>query len=202
MIDKVQSFLLSESSIKLLTVLITFFSTYFIAKYNLNNPRKLKIKQLQFDNVYLPIYKLIYKDINKPISKELAIKYCVRIKSILHKNYELAFPQLHKLNDSLLEALQKNNDYQSLFNKICYQVSVEYSLLTKSLGYPSENTFSLFRRMYIKDKIKVILEWLGIVYSIFFPILAISFLNDNILLYTILFIFGAYIIIKIHDSIY
>jgi len=162
MLDIINKILTSDSLAKLLTIFLTFFSTYFVAKYNLNNPRKLKIKQLQFDNVYLPIYKLIYFDINKSISKDNALKYAIQINDILEKNFELVFPQLHTLNSQLLDAIKKNKDYQTIFNKISYQISVEYSLLSKALGYPSENSYSLFKRMVTKDKLKSLISWINL----------------------------------------
>lgn len=202
MFEALQKFLNSETLFKLTTILLTFLSTYFVAKYNINNPRKLKIKQLQFDNVYLPIYKLIYKDINKPIPKELALRYSIRIKAILHKNFELVFPQLHNLNDEFIDAIKNNNDYQSLFKKICYQVSVEYSLLTKSLGYPSENSFALFKRMVLKDKLKNILSWGSLIYAFSYPIIyVLIFGSSRIYLFLIIFSLGIFLIIKLQNLI-
>ncbi|MBS6504409.1 MAG: hypothetical protein KH415_22865 [Clostridium sp.] len=202
MFETLENFINSEALLKLTTILLTFLSTYFVAKYNLNNPRKLKIKQLQFDNVYLPLYKLIYKDINQSISKELAVKYSIRIKTILHKNFELAFPQLNVLTDKFIDAIKNNKDYQSLFNKICYQVSVEYSLLTKSLGYPSENSYALFKRMILKDKLKNILEWGSLIYVFSSPFLfVVIWGTSNLYFFIVVFSLSIFVLIKLQNLI-
>ncbi|KEI96420.1 hypothetical protein N497_17950 [Clostridium botulinum F 357] len=164
----------TENLIKIFSIIITCISTYFIAKYNSNTPRKLEIKQKQFDKVYLPIYKLLIPNFKSNISKELALNYINKMRPILWENYELAYPQLHKLLDSFSYSINLNGDYQSIFEKICYQVQLDYNLLKKSLGYPSENSLSLFKRMSFKDKVNAVLGWVNVI-MLFNPILFILF---------------------------
>ncbi|WP_099329873.1 hypothetical protein [Clostridium paraputrificum] len=148
-----------DNLFKLLSIFVTAFTTYFVTKYTSNRPRTLEIKSKQFNNVYLPLYRMLRKDFNKNISKEVAIRYSIKMKSILLNNFELAFPQLHDLNDLLFEAIKFDKEYQSIFNKICYQINLDYILLKKTLGYPSESTLSIFKRMNIHDKYTTIIEW-------------------------------------------
>ncbi|WP_142413082.1 hypothetical protein [Hathewaya massiliensis] len=82
----------ADTAIKILSIIITAITTYFVTKYTANRPRKLEIKDLQFKTVYLPIYKLLYNDLNKRINKDTALKYANEIKIILSNNFELAFP--------------------------------------------------------------------------------------------------------------
>lgn len=202
MLDILQKFLTSDSLVKLSTIFLTFLSTYFVAKYNLNNPRKLKVKQLQFDNVYLPIYKLIYFDINESISKDKALKYAVSINDILEKNFELVFPQLHTLNSQLFDAINKNTDYQIIFNKISYQISVEYSLLSKALGYPSENSYSLFKRMVTKDKLKSLISWANLLLIFGSPLVFLALFDiSKIYLLPLYICVLLVILIKVNDAI-
>lgn len=163
-----------ENLVKILSILITAISTYFIAKYNSNTPLKLKIKQKQLDKVYIPLYKLIIPDIGNMITKELALDYVNKIKPILWDNYEFVYPQLHELTYKFLSAIKSDDDYQTIFDKICYQIELDYDLLKKSLGYPSENSLGLFRRMSVEDKINSILGWINVI-MIINPILLIIF---------------------------
>lgn len=172
-----------EDMIKIISVLITVISTYFVAKYNSNTPRKVEIKQKQLDKVYLPIYKLLLPHISCDISKETAIELTNNIQTILWDNYEFAYPTLHLLLKKINSDINFNKNYQETFNKICYQVGIDYDLLKKSLGYPSENTFGIFKRMNIEDKYNEVVGWLN-VFLIFNPMILIffskvPFINNN-----------------------
>lgn len=162
-LDNVNFVIKSDDILKIISILITAFTTYFVTKYTTNRPRAFEIKQLQLKNVYLPIYKLIRFDLNKEISKSTALEYATKIKPILMDNFELAFPQLHTLNDLFMDAIRDDEDYQEIFYKICYQVNLDYVILKKYLGYPSESSFSIFKRMNKKDKLKSILGWAFII---------------------------------------
>lgn len=159
----------TDDLLKLLSLFITMISTYFVTKYTSNNPRKREIKQKQLENVYLPIYKLIRHDIEKNITKNTAIKYAIKINSILLNNFELVFPQLHILNDQFLLSIKSDDDYQTIFNKISYQINLDYFLLMKSLGYPSQNSFTIFLRMNRKDKLIFIFSWVNVLYIMSIP---------------------------------
>ncbi|NFO41854.1 hypothetical protein FDB42_17550 [Clostridium botulinum] len=174
-----------DSLIKIITVLITVISTYLVAKYNSNTPRKLEIKQKQFEKVYLPIYKILLPDLGYNIEKSIAIDYVNKIHPILWDNYEFAYPQLHKLFNDFTFSLDLNDDYQEIFNKICYQVKLDYDLLKKSLGYPSESFLGIFIRMNIDDKFNEIFGWVNI-FFLLNPIILIftdkiPFVNQNYL---------------------
>lgn len=155
----------SDSLFDFLSILITAFTTYFVTKYSTNRPHKLEIKQKQLTNVYLPIYKLLKSNSSSNLNKEVALTYGYKIKEILSDNYELAFPQLHDLNDSFITSIHRNDDYQTIFNKIAYQVNLDYILLKKALGYPSESSFGIFKRMKKKDKFKSVIGWLLVIYT-------------------------------------
>jgi hypothetical protein len=170
-----------DNLIKVTSILVTIISTYFVTKYTSNNSRRLEIKQKQFDKVYLPVYRLIKKDMGRRISKEKALEYGVRMKSILLKNYEYAYPQLHNLHYSLMFSIQTKGNYQIDFNKISYQVNLEYNLLKKSLGYPSENFVNLFIRMNLKDKINFILGWINFICIILGPFIFAFFFQKYLI---------------------
>lgn len=174
-----------EDIIKIFSVLITVISTYFIAKYNSNTPRRLQIKQKQLDTVYLPIYKLLLPNIGSDIPKEMALHIATNIQNILWDNYEFAYPTLHLLLKKFTFDIDSNNNYQETFNKICYQVGIDYDLLKKSLGYPSENLFGIFKRMTIQDKFTEILGWINMFFLfcplILIPLSVIPFVNQNFL---------------------
>ena len=164
-----------NSLFNFLSILITAFTTYFVTKYSTNRPRRLEIKQRQLDKVYVPILKVIKFHSNDHMDKKTALICATVIKEILFKNYELAFPQLHYLNNSFISAIHINGDYQAIFNKIVYQVNLDYVLLKKALGYPSESAFGIFKRMKKKDKFKSVLEWLFIFYLCGIPLFTTAF---------------------------
>lgn len=112
--------------------------------------------------------------LNKNIAQEVSNK----LNSLLDAHYELAFPQLHKLNKDLQSALIDDRNYEYIIRIIYHQIAVDYELLKKSLGYPSENFISLFVRMTTKQKCEFIISWVNIfwIFSpiiLFFPLKAI-----------------------------
>lgn len=195
-----------EDMIKIFSVLITVISTYFVAKYNSNTPRRLKIKQKQLDKVYLPIYKLLLPNIGSDISKETAFHLSTNIQNILFDNYEFAYPTLHLLIKKFNSDINSNSNYQETFNKICYQVGIDYDLLKKSLGYPSENLFGIFRRMTVQDKFTEILGWINVCFLfgpiILIPLSVIPFISRNfsILLIANYSFFLLLLIIQMHKQ--
>lgn len=160
-------------------------STFLLAKYNSIKPKNLEIKQHQFIDVYLPIYKILINDLEHNIDKETAIDYINKIKPILWDKYEFAYPQLHESFNNFCNAVKSNEDYQNLFNEICYQISLDYNFLKRSLGYPSESYLGLFNRMTFTDKLYQILGWINVI-LIFSPLILIFFIQipffkDNLL---------------------
>lgn len=131
--------------INFLGTIIVAFTSYKVASYNASKPNKIKVKQLQLSNVYLPLFRLLE---NAPdnLSLQKAIYIHKKITNILDANYELAFPQLHQLNKSF------GSDYQKYFHRIKHIVATDYELLKKALGYPSENFVTIFIRMTFKQK--------------------------------------------------
>lgn len=162
----IKLFVANSNLIDLMHIFIVAFTTYFVTKYSTNKPNRLDIARQQFKNVYLPLYKIICINDKYKLSKNEVLKCAIRIKSILYKNYELAFPQLHILLKDLLIALDKDDDYKQILNKIDYQVSIDYEILKNKLGYPSLSTYKIFMRKTKKDKITTILGWLICLYLI------------------------------------
>lgn len=183
-----------DNFLNILSLIVTSIVTYIITKYTIIKPKKLEIKQLQFEKVYLPIFKLIRKDLSNEIDQKTAINYSIKIKSILLNNYELAYPQLHKLNDSFFKAVKENSNYQEFFSKICYQVNLDYLMLKKDLGYPSESGLGIFNRMTKKDKFSKILEWVNLL-LIFIPLVIVPMTFTSIDLYTIMKFIISYLVL-------
>lgn len=184
-----------------MSIIITALTTYFVTKYATNKPRKLEIKQQQFNNVYLPLHKLIKFHSSDNMDKKTALICANTIKNILSENYELAFPQLHFLNNGFIAAIHLDKDYQKIFNKMAYQINLDYVLLKKSLGYPSESVFSIFMRMKTKDKFKSLLGWTIVIYVFCTPfiftilgnyLISNSFFNP-LLIYIVVFFLLLYL---------
>lgn len=164
-----------EMLLKIISIMITALTTYFVTKYTTNKPRKLDIKQRQLDKVYLPIYKIIKFNSSTNMDKKTALACATAIKEILIENYELAFPQLYDLNNNFIAAIHLDNDYQELYKKISYQVNLDYILLKKALGYPTQSTIEIFKRMKTKDKYKSIIGWSFVIYISSVPIFVTLF---------------------------
>lgn len=80
---------------------------------------------------------------------------------------------MHKLNDELKTALNLNKGYVQISNTLFHQVSVDYELLKKALGYPSENIFSVFIRMTNEQRFDFILSYLNTFGFIVFVVISI-----------------------------
>jgi hypothetical protein len=201
--DVLKNNISNTTLITYLQILIAAITTYFVTKYTSTKPARLSIGQQQFEKVYLPLYKLLCTSPKSDISKEDTLKYAIRIKSILFKNYELAFPQLHDLLNDLFKAINKNSDYQIIFNKITYQVSLDYEILKKKLGYPSESAFNIFMRKTMKDKLSTILGYITLFYIIPGIFILGFFANEDtfnkiICIYFVFFILILFINIKVN----
>ena len=157
------SFLNNENYSSFTGLIITVYTSFLIAKLAAYWPNKLKVKQMQLDLVYLPLYRLF---INLPpnINKKQALDLYEKINSILDEHYELALPQLHSFNLQLKESILEDRDYNKILHNIFHQVSVEYELLKKSLGYPAENSISIFIRMTSKQKCESIMSIVNVLW--------------------------------------
>lgn len=150
----------NENYINIISIVVVAFTSYHIAQYNASKPEKLKIKQLQFSNVYLPLFRILSELPSEPTLSQ-ATEIHEKILVILDKHYELAFPQLHELNAKLNTSIMDKHDYQKILACIKHQVEVDYELLKKSLGYPSKNFYNIFIRMTTKQKAEFIVSWLN-----------------------------------------
>ena len=145
------NFASNENYINIIGIIVVAITTYRVTKYSVLNPYRLKIKQQQLEYVYLPLFRL-FSDMPQDISKTSALSFYEKISNILDKHYVLAFPQLHRLTLALKTDILKDLDYIKTIYSLKHQVDIDYELLKKSLGYPSENFYSLFVRMTPKQK--------------------------------------------------
>ena len=181
--DKISSlisaFLGNTNYINFFSIIVVAFTSYQVAKYNASKPNKLKVKQSQLEFVYLPLYRLSIRNPHT-ISLTKAADIQKEIATILDEHYILAYPQLHTLNAELERTLYFKNGYNEVLKKIFHQVSVDYELLKKALGYPSENIFSIFIRMTNNQKMEYVLSRLNILWFIIFLISALYDLQKSL----------------------
>lgn len=180
-------FINNENYINLISIIVVAITTYRVTKYTTLKPNRLAIKQSQLDNVYLPLY-LLFKDMPQPISKLDALGYSKKISNILDKHYILAFPQLHKLNRTLRKNIINNSKYEKTLGIMKHQIGIDFELLKKALGYPSENFFDTFKRMTLKQKMNYIFPWID-AFLIFISYFVAIILEDFLGKYAILSIF-------------
>lgn len=195
-LDAAKNFFLNlngENYINLFSIIIVAVTTYCVTKYNVLKPNKLKIKERQLDNVYLPLYKLFFEMPDK-FSSEDALKYYNKLSEILKNNYLLAFPELHDLKRALGNSLQNEGNYIQILKRIKHQVDIDYELLKKALGYPSKNWYEIFIRMTFKQKVENILAWVNVVF-IFSPVILIYPLEKHSPAYWIYICIGIYAIV-------
>ena len=168
-----------QNLVALLKFFIPIATTYVLGKYTSNNPRKREINQKQFEKVYLPLYKILCVKNITSFPKESVLKIAKRMNSILCKNYELAFPQLHQLSNTLLKLLIEDEDYLPVLKKIIYQVSLDYEILKKKLGYPHITFYELFKRMTMMDKINTLMGYIIVIYIFPGLFVAVSTIEYN-----------------------
>lgn len=168
----------NENYINITSIIIVAFTTYRVTKYTTLKPERMKIKQAQLENVYLPLF-LLLNEMPTNVAKSQALTYSKKISNILEKHYLLAFPQLHQLSRSLKKEIIADKNYGKTLRIIKHQVEIDYELLKKTLGYPSENFPDLFLRMTFKQKYVCISPWIEACW-ISIPF-AIAFCFKNIL---------------------
>ena len=194
--DAVKNFFLNlsgENYINLFSIMIVAVTTYWVTKYNALKPNKLRIKEQQLDNIYLPLYKLFHK-MSDIVSTEEAIKYYDELLKVLEDNYLLAFPELHDLANALDNALKNKGNHTQILKRIKHQVGIDYELLKKALGYPSKNWHEIFIRMTFKQKVESIISWANVI-SIFIPVVLIYPLTKYFSISGIYICVGSYFII-------
>lgn len=155
--------------------IVPIIATYFFTKYTVDNPSKKEIKEKQFHNIYLPLYKLLCTKNVSSMTTEQINKYCKKMLCILSKNYELAFPELHILSLQLYKTINDNGDFKPILEKIIYQISMDYESLKKTLGYPHMNAYQLFKRKTVNDKIRTVLGYILVLY-VFPGVFILSFI--------------------------
>lgn len=161
-------------------IIVVAITSYTVAKYNASKPNKLKIKQLQLENVYLPLFR-IFERLTKYPTVERASKLCEEISTILDKHYELVFPQLHNLNQKLKFQLDNDEPYLKTIQLMHHQISIDYELLKKSLGYPSESIYNIFIRMPGENKKRV--AWI-IVFTILADLTIFWVIRPSLIVFT------------------
>ena len=107
----------NENYVNVLSIIAVSFTSYQVAKFSASKPEKIRVKQLQLANVYLPLYR-IYSELPKNISKKQALNIYKKTSNILNCFYELAFPQLHRLTKRLKKDILTNQNYNKTINII------------------------------------------------------------------------------------
>lgn len=146
------SFFSNSNYVQVLGFLISLITSYQIAKHNTFKPRQLEIKEKQLNKIYLPLYRLL-ENIETNISVENSLYYFKKIEKTLNQNYLLAFPQLHVLTKKLKYEVSARKDVSQTLYSIKRQVEIDYELLKRALGYPSDNFYTIFKRMTPKQKL-------------------------------------------------
>jgi len=186
-------------------MVIVAVSSYLLAKYSASKPNKLKIKQVQLELVYLPLYRLFEKI---PKNPDISVIESAQneIEGILNSNYVLILPQLHKLNESLKQRLVDGQKYNETFNIMRHQVDVEYEILKKTLGYPSETFRNIYIHMTYKQKCSYFVSWINATWFLTPLLLAPLFFRFFDGRYFIIFVIIVYLVLvpiinKLNSSI-
>ncbi len=180
----------NESYVNIISMIVVALSSYKIAKFSASKPQKIQIKQLQLSKVYLPLFRL-FSDIPDNPSKKQVLALHKKTANILDSNYELVFPQLHRLIARFKKEILLSKDYSKTISTIRHQVNTDYELLKKSLGYPSESILSIFARMTFSQKLNVVKIWLqGIILFVPMILICISVLfSQSIFAFILLAVF-------------
>lgn len=167
-----------DNIVDLITIVISIVGTYIITRYSTNRPKKAIVKEKQFREVYLPLYKMFFVSNQNDCTEPLLHS----AKELIYANYELVFPQLFSLVEEALQSTDVDTR-QSLFEKIKYQVDIDYESLKKDLGLPSVSRWSLFKRKTKKDKYADIAKLINTIAlaSVIFLFVAIFVTRDYVL---------------------
>lgn len=178
-IDKLLKLLNNSNFWTGVSIVVVAITSYTVARYNASKPNKIKIKQLQLDNVYLPLFRL-FEHLPEIITPEYATYLYNETHSLLDSHYELVFPYLHKLNRKLRIQLKRNEDFQETLLLMQHQITTDYELLKKALGYPSESIFNLFIRTSNKRKCAILIMFIVITLILYSEL---SLLYNSIVVY-------------------
>ena len=165
-INKIIDILSNSNLLNFISTVVVAIISYLAARYSSSKPNKLKIKQLQLDNVYLPLFRL-YERTPRKISVDYAKYLYEETSFILDTHYELVFPHLHKLNRKLGVNIRNSEVRTETISRIRHQVIVDYELLKKSLGYPSESLFKLYIRTSNKRKLGILIIITGMIFVLY-----------------------------------
>ena len=199
-LEPLKTFFNNPNYVTAIGIVITALSAYHIAKINVVYPNKLQIQQKQLENVYLPLHRLL-NQLPSQATKDSTLNFQKNLDVILEENYQYAFPQLHQLSRQLQDAIIENNNYSKILIDISHQVSVEYELLKRKLGYPSQRIFSIFIRMTPKKKFEFILGYLNVIWLPFLFFLVALNMTDktgNIFLVYVLILLSLNILYSRH----
>lgn len=173
-----------------ISITVVAISSYSVAKYNASKPSKIKVKQLQLENVYLPLFRLFEAIPQNPPIDHVQQLY-TKTSLILDNYYELVFPQLHELNRKLASQLKQKQPYDETISYMRHLITIDYELLKKSLGYPSESLYAIIIRMTYKHKkylIWLIFRTFALIFISLFVLLPLSNPNYRLPIGIILFI--------------
>lgn len=151
-----------QDLLKILGVIINTLFAIAVDKYSSFTPQKLNIKQKQFDLIYKPLYILLSNIDKNKLSKNLCVNYLEKIKTITSPNEELVNPTLKKLIEHFGGALFLNK-HEEHFEKVCYNVEIEYLTLKRILKYPKDTPFNTFKYMNKFDRFIYILTALSFI---------------------------------------
>lgn len=149
----------------IVSTVIATAATYLVARYKLLEPQKLKVKEARLKSVYLPLYRLIANTPEAPSIEDI-IAIHKNLSDTLNAHYELAHPQLHRLNSELALKIHCKQDCSEVLDSISRNVSINYELLKNSLGYPSESVLTIFISMNFFQKYEYVLSHLNMFWFI------------------------------------
>lgn len=135
-------------------ILIPALITYLVTRYSLKNPHKYKIKEKQFELVYLPLYLLTQQyiaELNRDTQLNLQI-YTKKVEKLIYKNYPYVYPKTLRLFKELKAEIIKSKINIYFIENFKYQVDTDYVKLKRELNYPCDSIISLFKRLNILDK--------------------------------------------------
>ncbi len=154
MIDIFTSFYKSNTAVvfDVFKIIVPCLLTYFFTSKNLKAPKRIEIKQNQFDLVYLPLY-LLVKQYDIANNKDNISIFIKRLDKIIYKNYQYVYPKTINLYDKFKNQIHTKNPNYLHITSFIYQIEEDYEKLKLELGYPTTSMLNNFKRMNKIDKI-------------------------------------------------
>lgn len=179
-------------------ILVPSFITYLVTKYTFTRQHRYKIKEKQFNQVYLPLFLLGEQYISSYFNttEESLCLYIRKVDKLFYKNYQYVYPKTLRL----FNRIKKEQKASSIY---CFksQASLDYDFLKKELGYPTNSFFALFHHLNRMEKILYVLFLVSTVFGILLLVYAFIQLLSGDLLNGIFFLtcmapslFAAYIL--------